>query len=390
VPYSLLPYLAFCTMPVLEFRHIAVIVLTVLTTSFFLLSYKVQYAKNLVEGVSDAPNLPTPCASSSNKVKDTAWESPLATCSSLRPHNVEVLGIDRQRFVDREAVVYIATDGSVNGTRVDQDFLQTSVKWFKGTLPRWEVLTFAIFRALIKSDMVYVGFGEWIGPTMLYAGQLAKSSHVFEPDILAFRTLALNAQANHCFGDRVHLHYNCIDSANHEMAVVGKSGKLGTSESSMAELKQGQEVAISETITCWTLETFLSQQGLMDERLFVKIDTEGGETRIVPTLIPLVKKLRIKPTFFISKHRHSGFDDPAVKKAFLDLAALYKCAKIVTDNLYSRGNPRARVGGKSVMSMPNISIPWLDTSAYGIDILLVDQDCEVVSTWFEDVKKHFM
>ncbi len=316
----------------------------------------------------------------------TPWAAPFSTCSSLHEHEIEVKGLERMKYVDRQAHVFVATAGQVNGVE-DPVFLRNAVEFFR-KIRQWEVLTFAMFRALIKPNMVYVGFGEWVGPTMLYAAQLAKRSHVLEPDILAFRTLALNAKANHCFGDRLHLHHNCIDSANHMMALMGKGGNLGTSESFMAEVNESET---NSTITCWTLETFLTQQGLMGEPLFVKIDTEGGETRIVPSLIPLVKKLAVKPIFFISKHKHPGFDDPVVRQSFLDLASLYKCAKVIpSEGLKSLRNPVQRVGRKSVQNLPNITGDWVDSSKVNIDFVLVDEDCGLFGAWFEDIKKHFV
>ena len=125
-------------------------------------------------------------------------------CASLSNYDIEVSSTQRITFKDRSTAL-IAGNGAFDDLNVDG-----GTKWYNTYFNHWEYTTFLIFRALIKPDTVYVGFGEWIGPTIMYSSQLAKASYGFEPDVTAFRSLALNAMANQCFNERLKIYQTCI------------------------------------------------------------------------------------------------------------------------------------------------------------------------------------
>lgn len=239
-------------------------------------------------------------------------------CTSLRGYDVDVSSTTRIRFKDGKTAL-IANAGQITGKQSDGD-----VKWYKTEFPGWEHTTFLIFRALITPDTVYVGFGEWTGPTILYSAQLAKASYGFEPDIVAFRKLALNAKANQCFGDRLKVFSSCIYLDDGELYL---NDEKGNSMSSIVD--PSTPVAAlppaTTTVKCITLEHALASNSLLDQRLFFKVDTEGAEAVLIPSFLPLIRKLKHKPIWYISKHPNSKYAAPEIQQGFKDLIALYEC-----------------------------------------------------------------
>ena len=60
----------------------------------------------------------------------------------------------------------------------------------------WETNTFKIFDHFLSADSCYLDIWAWIGPTALYAAQLAKRTYAFEPDPIAYQELEVNVRAN--------------------------------------------------------------------------------------------------------------------------------------------------------------------------------------------------
>ena len=54
----------------------------------------------------------------------------------------------------------------------------------------WEPETFMVLKGLIEPDSTYVDIGAWIGPTVLYGGQIAARCITAEPDPTAREALA--------------------------------------------------------------------------------------------------------------------------------------------------------------------------------------------------------
>lgn len=152
----------------------------------------------------------------------------------------------------------------------------------------WEPATFKIFDKFLAGDRNFVDIGSWIGPTVLYAAQKARTVFAFEPDPTAYKSLIKN------------IDFNQIDNiVPYPVAVAnrwggihfGKKAAWGDSMSSVlwGEGSKFQVPAVS-------LESIL----LDLQPNFIKIDIEGGERTIFDT--SRLALLEVKPTIHLSLH----------------------------------------------------------------------------------------
>ena len=303
-------------------------------------------------------------------------------CSSISEYDIDVPGTTRVFFKDRKSA-FISNAGKINGVDADG-----GLWWYNRDFPRWEYVTFIIFRALIKPDMVYVGFGEWIGPTILYSSQLAEASYGFEPDITAFRSLALNARANQCFGDRLKIYSLCIYMNFGDFVL---KDALGGSGASIIDKDAPITKLVNPTanVQCVTLEYILKNHSLLDERLFFKVDTEGAEALLVPNLVPMIKKLKHKPVWFLSKHQNFRYAEPQVQQGFRDLIALYKCHRF-TPASHQTFLTDSEILKFRVSNLTTIDNHTISNTESNPDLILVDEECTVVDRWIQDIVHFFV
>jgi FkbM family methyltransferase len=150
----------------------------------------------------------------------------------------------------------------------------------------WEPDTLAIFRRLIDENHSYVDIGAWIGPTLLLGCQLAKRAYGIEPDPIAFAELSANIDSNRPLTSNVHLFNLCITPASGKVP-FGSRCDGGDSMSSLL---------FSREKTCWTVEGKNFQEWIEQNEVndcsFVKIDIEGGEYVVLPTMMTYARTYR--------------------------------------------------------------------------------------------------
>ncbi len=176
---------------------------------------------------------------------------------------------------------------------------------------RWEPNTFQILEKFLRSDTHYVDVGAWIGPTLLFAAQLAASSIAFEPDPIAFRELTANVGLN-CDEDW----FASVDIRNQAVSSqvgVMKLGSRGGGGDSMSSAFYSSEDTSWEVGTT-TLEMLIEEQGLTGKQLFVKMDIEGGEYDLVPKLRRFFSEsdvdlyLSVHPNLWLDRLSSNGGD----------------------------------------------------------------------------------
>jgi FkbM family methyltransferase len=158
----------------------------------------------------------------------------------------------------------------------------------------WEPDTFAVFRRFIDREHSYVDIGSWVGPTLLYGSKLAKHAYGVEPDPIAFKELKQNLALNAGLSENVNIFNLCIAEASGEVR-FGNRAEGGDSTSSLL---------FSSGKTTWTVKAtsfceFVNQNRIHDCN-FIKMDIEGGEFRVLPSMISYLREHR--PTFFLSLH----------------------------------------------------------------------------------------
>ncbi|WP_170329271.1 FkbM family methyltransferase [Ruegeria arenilitoris] len=181
--------------------------------------------------------------------------------------------------------------GNLNGEPFRLDPYHSKF-WRKASAGTWEPETFAVLDKYLTLDSDYLDIGAWIGPTVLYGARKARHVWCFEPDPTAFRHLAWNLDLNDihnvsAFGVALSDQFGVA-----RMASV--RGEPGDSTSSL--LHDGVHGSDALTIA-W--DQFEAVNDLSSVSL-VKMDIEGAEFFVLPTLIDWLKRKR--PSLYLSLH----------------------------------------------------------------------------------------
>ena len=185
-------------------------------------------------------------------------------------------------------------------------------KWWEGVEKgSWEPATLRAFNQEIRPGMTYIGFGEWIGVTGLFAAARVKRAIMMDADPQVLDALRENMRHNFdAFKGNMALDPRCI-SSKEEVISMQVHGGSGSHFSQFGDLWNDSVVSWSTVdVSCVPLPMLVEEYGLSTDRdrLFVKIDTEGAESLILPSLTEWVQQAKIKPTFFVSMHSTSTLE----------------------------------------------------------------------------------
>ncbi len=157
----------------------------------------------------------------------------------------------------------------------------------------WETETFQLFDHCLTQETVMLDIGAWIGPTLLYAAGRTKLTLGFEPDPIAYQTLAKNIALNPQLN--VVRIFPVAIAGQHGQATMGSRTQAGDSMSSLLFAGETERW----TVELRRIEEF-EQEWPAGAPLFVKIDIEGGEYQLIPHLGPFISRHR--PTVYLSLH----------------------------------------------------------------------------------------
>ena len=195
--------------------------------------------------------------------------------------------------------------------------------WSEVEIGRWEPETFKVLYQELTSNVSYLGVGEWCGITGLFAAQRSSRAILVEPDPVALQELVtnvdiFNAESRVGGARRVSIETRCV-SAPQQQGTVTMVGN-GSSTSSLVHGLSWLQGAPTFEATCMTLEDLFTHHGLSGE-VFIKIDIEGAEATVVPSLLSWLSRLTMKPKLFISFHAQAT---QAQKEEIAKVFNLYK------------------------------------------------------------------
>jgi FkbM family methyltransferase len=166
--------------------------------------------------------------------------------------------------------------------------------WVRYQAGVWEPDTQAVFRRFIDKQHSYIDIGAWIGPTLLQGCQLARRAYGIEPDPVAYAELAENIEDNPLIAGNVQLYNICITPVTGKVS-FGSRGDGGDTMSSLL---------FSGGKTSWVVEGLnfqdWTEQNGIDDCSFIKMDIEGGEYSVLPTMAAYLRRHR--PTVLLSLH----------------------------------------------------------------------------------------
>ncbi len=186
----------------------------------------------------------------------------------------------------------------------------------------WEPETYAIFDRFLNNKSVFLDIGAWIGSTALYGAQIAAETHAFEPDPVSYAELEANFQANSGtkWFSKLQIHQKAIAAKSGKIQ-LGSKNEGGDSMSSV--LFQDEEQ--SWKVDSIDLNSLIVERHLAGKPLFLKIDIEGGEYHLIPTLKEFFQSkdaalfLALHPEFLIESIRNQtegAFKELRVRWAF--------------------------------------------------------------------------
>lgn len=184
----------------------------------------------------------------------------------------------------------------------------------------WEPQTLEILDKFLDKNHSYIDMGAWIGPTSLYGCQIAKHCYAIEPDPNAFLELKKNIELNTHLISKITLSNYCISNSCGSTKLYTKNNyEFGDSRSS---IWYDEESTFQEVKTT-TFEQFMHDFSIIDCN-FIKMDIEGAEFIILPTMLDYLKTCR--PTVLLEIHYEQFMNNP-----IKNLEAIKNILKIYDD-----------------------------------------------------------
>jgi len=146
-------------------------------------------------------------------------------------------------------------------------------EWNMVSRGEWHPETYDVLDRFLDASHSYLEIGSGVGQTALYASRLARTVYAVEPDPELHSELARNVRLN--------------AGSVHNVEVVATPASTG----SLSRQR-------------WTLDELALSHDLSDCRL-ISIDIEGDEYRLLPTMIPWLRRHR--PTLYLTLHPRVRF-----------------------------------------------------------------------------------
>lgn len=178
---------------------------------------------------------------------------------------------------------------------------ETKKFWTEYVHNEWETTTFTIFDKFIDKQHDYLDIGAWIGPTVLYGASKARNAFAFEPDKQAYVSLEKNISLNPHLQKKLSIFNFGVSSKSEKLKFYTGSG--ATSMSSVLPNNINQENYYYADF--FDIEYIVNKHNINIKNVsFIKIDIEGGEYELLPSLMSFFSKVQHFPSLLISTHAH--------------------------------------------------------------------------------------
>jgi FkbM family methyltransferase len=161
----------------------------------------------------------------------------------------------------------------------------------------WETHSFSIFDYFITKNSVVLDVGSWSGVLSLYAAKTAQEVHALDPDPVCFKELETNIALNPALSKKIKAYKTAISDIKETLCLSARDA-YGQSSSSILKRKRDREYSL--LLETNTLADFLETEQI-EHVDFIKMDVEGAEFKILPTIGKTIKKLDY-PTLYVSFH----------------------------------------------------------------------------------------
>jgi len=179
----------------------------------------------------------------------------------------------------------------------------------------WEPESFAMLKKFLNKEHSFIDLGAWIGPLTLFGAQLAKKCFAVEPDKIALDELCENINLNNF--ENIILFKGCISDTCGESTLGNYSNEFGNSATSL--LFSDHELTMKSPSL--TFDKFIEKHNINNCN-FIKMDIEGGEVVVLPTMKDYLSKN--KPTLYLSIHSFWFKNLKEDAEKIIDVLKLYK------------------------------------------------------------------
>jgi FkbM family methyltransferase len=166
--------------------------------------------------------------------------------------------------------------------------------WIDANFGAWEPETLETYRQFVRPDMEVCDIGAWVGPTAIFAAKLGASVTCFEPDPAAYERLLFNLRRN--AAGRVRPFPMALGGEDGLRRMGAMASHLGQSGTSFHAPERGSQ-STDVLALSWSSAVRLLRLPRFD---FIKIDVEGGESELLPAMLPYLREHR--PTLLLSTH----------------------------------------------------------------------------------------
>jgi FkbM family methyltransferase len=162
---------------------------------------------------------------------------------------------------------------------------------------KWESQTCKILDYFVGREDIVIDLGAWIGAVSLYAEQLASKVYAVEPDPVVFPFLEKNVLQNPELKSKIRCCKLAISKQNGLFTLYARKQYGVSSSSSLPRIRDGLS---TEQVRGITLREFIDSEKIKKID-FIKMDIEGGEFDLLPSIIDELKNLNF-PSLYISFH----------------------------------------------------------------------------------------
>lgn len=161
----------------------------------------------------------------------------------------------------------------------------------------WEPYTFEIFDYFINKEDVVFDLGCWYGVTSLYMAHLADTVYAIDPDPICFEEITKNLELNSDLNSKIQAFQLGISNKAETLKLFARE-KYGASSSSILQRNRDEKKSVN--IKTISLLEFITKKKIARVD-FLKIDVEGAEFLILPTLKNFLEQTNYS-TLYVSFH----------------------------------------------------------------------------------------
>lgn len=170
-----------------------------------------------------------------------------------------------------------------------------SAFWSNFSNEIWEPDTLEIIKRYALSGSVFLDVGAWIGPTTLWAAAHGAVVHSFEPDPIALKALSINVHSNTELSGKISIIPCAASDTSGDLEIYSSS--LGNSETSVFPTVSRHNNIIRAqtkiTVPKIDISNYVRQIGPQNNKIFMKMDIEGGEFDLLPKFVETARKYHI-------------------------------------------------------------------------------------------------